>query len=174
MPTDGGTVLPYPVLQQADFVFTLRKRSLQALVVGFSGSVNSPDKVIMYAVAFLQQALPGIGVTVAHINRAQQQIALRNFMLHLRLQRDIAFTLHAGQELVIQKAKQLFVQLFLNAEITVDLLGCGCTHFLNRLFSVLFRHIERLVLKADHKFCNGLAADLFIRKAAADLQVRTV
>ena len=101
MPTDGVTVLPYPVLQQADCVFTLRKRSLQALVplirlVGFSGSVNSPDKVIMYAVALLQQALPGIGVTVAHINRAQQQIALRNFMLHLRLQRDIAFTLHAG------------------------------------------------------------------------------
>ena len=88
----------------------------------------------MYAVALLQQALPGIGVTVAHINRAQQQIALRNFMLLLRLQRDIAFTLHAGQELVIQKAKQLFVQLFLNAEITVDLLGCGCTHFLNLPF----------------------------------------
>ena len=44
----------------------------------------------MYAVAFLQQTLPGIGVTVAHINRAQQQIALRNFMLLLRLQRDMA------------------------------------------------------------------------------------
>ena len=44
----------------------------------------------MYAVALLQQTLPCIGVAVAHINRAQQQIALRNFMLHLRLQRDIA------------------------------------------------------------------------------------
>ena len=95
-------------------------------------------------------------------------------MLHLGLQRDIAFTLHAGQELIVQKTKQFFIQLFLNAEITVDLLGCGCAHFLNCLLSVFFRHIERFALQTYHKFRNSLAADLFICKAAANLQVRAV
>ena len=179
MLADGGMVLPYRALQQTDCAVALCKRSLQTLVplirlVGFSGTVNGPHKIIMYAVPLLQQTLLCIGVAVAHIYRAQQQIALRNFMLHLGLQRDVAFTLHAGQELIVQKTKQLFIQLFLNAEITVDLLGCGCAHFLNCLLSVLFRHIERFVLQTYHKFCNSLAADLFIRKAAANLQVRAV